>query len=123
MAIRRVEGQRLDVILQRLRESDVPASIPGVEDFPVIAKKETTEREAQQSSTESLLIDFIMPIISDPGIFQDNRAILLLEYLRDDVLPHLDESEELTSLATQVIDDEIARHDLVREKRQSGIAA
>ncbi len=121
MSIRRVEGQRLDVVLQKLRENDKPPAILDIQEIPEF--RGTSDRLKQETPLESLLIDFIMPIVSDAGIFQDSQAIMLLEYLRDDLLPNLDESEELTSLATQIIDDEIARHDLIRERRQSGIAS
>lgn len=117
----RIEGQRLDVVLQRLRENNEPSTIADIADFePLI--KERTHRPVTEGSAESLITDFIMPIITSPEIFQDNNAIMLLEYLRDDVLPFLSENEELTSLALKVIDDEIARHDFVRERRHIGIA-
>lgn len=121
MSVRRVEGQRLDIVLQKLRESDKSASVLDLQEIPEFVK-DSTNRAVHESSLETLLIDFIMPIVSDAGIFQDSQAIMLLEYLRDDLLPYMDDNEDLTSLATQIIDDEIARHDLIRERRQAGIA-
>lgn len=122
----RVEGQRLDVVLQRLKESDKPSSVLDIHEIPEFDAELADDFESsgseQQGSIETLLIDFIMPVVSDIGIFHDSRAIMLLEHLRDELLPYLDNNEELASLATQVIDDEIARHDLIRERRQAGIA-
>ena len=124
MSVRRVEGQRLDIVLQKLRESDKPAAIlelQEVQESPKLAK-DASGRLEQESSLETVLIDFIMPIVSDAGIFQDDRAIMLLSYLRDELLPNMDDSEELHSLATLIIDDEIARHHFVNERRQASIA-
>ncbi|MGB0087586.1 MAG: hypothetical protein WBP94_19690, partial [Rhodomicrobiaceae bacterium] len=82
-----------------------------------------SERQQPAQSSESLLIDFIMPMIGDARIFEESHTISLLQYLRDDVLPYLNGNEELTELATKVINEEIDRHKFVLEKRQSGIAA
>lgn len=118
---RRVEGQRLDIVLQKLKESDKPSSILDIHEIPEF-DAEVSDSPEQEGSIETLLIDFIMPMVSDISIFHDSRAIMLLEHLRDELLPYLDDNEELASLATQVLDDEIARHVLIRERRQAGIA-
>lgn len=120
----RIEGQRLDVVLQRLRETDAPNAVTELEQLlPPTRKKETGARPAANRSAEAQLVDYIMPLISDPSIFQDHNSIMLLEHLRDEVLPGLHDDPELTELAIRVIDDEVARHQLVRERRMSGIAS
>ena len=122
MAYPKIEGERLDLVLQRLREKGDGSSIPATDEFEALLSR-PADKATAEGSMESLLIDFIMPIIKDAGIFQENRTIMLLEQLRDKVLPQLNESTEMTQLATRVIDDEIVRYTDLRERRQAGIAA
>jgi hypothetical protein len=118
----KIEGGRLDVVLQRLRDKPDSAPIADTEEFQALLLS-SRDLPSPQDSMETALIDFIMPIIKEPGIFQEHNAIMLLEYLRDDVLPRLNETPELTRLATLVIDDEIARHTDMRDRRLAGVAA
>jgi hypothetical protein len=120
--VRRVDGQRLDVVLQKLRDRELAPEVFNREEFRTFFNKDKSDRPVSDQSPEAMLIDFIMPLISDAGIFQDNQAITLLEYLRDDVLHLISENPEVSELATKVIEDEIARHRFVHERRHSGIA-
>ncbi len=78
---------------------------------------------ATVGSPHQCIVDFVMPLISDPTVFQGSRSISILERLAADILPNLDESEELRSLAGAVIADEIARHRELLMRLHSGIAA
>jgi hypothetical protein len=78
---------------------------------------------AAAGSPHQCIVDFVMPLISDPTVFQGSRSISILERLAADILPHLDESEELRSLAGAVIADEIVRHRELLMRLHSGIAA
>jgi hypothetical protein len=125
-----IDGERLNVVLQRLRDRDEPSRVVSEELRPTFDKDAAGRRGADQdlgrgagALAEASLIDFIMPLIWDPGIFDDLETIRLLEYLRDDLLPDISENEEVAHLATKVIDDEIARHNFVRERRHAGITA
>ncbi|HLK82471.1 MAG TPA: hypothetical protein VKT99_13410 [Xanthobacteraceae bacterium] len=74
-------------------------------------------------SPHQCIVDFVMPRISDPTIFQGGRSISILEQLASEILPHLEESDELRSLAGAIIADEIARHRELLIRLHSGIAA
>jgi hypothetical protein len=74
-------------------------------------------------SPHQCIIDFVMPRISDPTVFQGGRPISILERLASDILPNLEENDELRSLAGAVIADEIARHRELLMRLHSGIAA
>jgi len=78
---------------------------------------------AAAGSPHQCIVDFVMPLISDPTLFQGSRSISILERLAADILPNLDESDELRSLAGAVIADEIARHRELLTRLYSGIAA
>ena len=73
-------------------------------------------------SPHQWIADFVMPRISDPALFQGSRSISILERLASDILPNLDESEELRSLAGAVIADEIERHRELLARLDGGIA-
>ena len=122
MAYPKIEGERLDLVLQRLREKGDGSSIPATDEFEALLSR-PADKPMAEGSMESLLIDFIMPIIKDAGIFQENRTIMLLEHLRDKMVPQWKESSETTQRVLQAIDDEIARYSDLRERRHGGIPA
>ena len=122
MAYPKIEGERLDLVLQRLREKGDGSSIPATDEFEALLSR-PADKATAEGSMESLLIDFIMPIIKDAGIFQENRTIMLLEHLRDKMVPQWKESSETTQRVLQAIDDEIARYSDLRERRHGGIPA
>jgi hypothetical protein len=74
-------------------------------------------------SPHQCIVDFVMPRISDPTIFQGDRSISILEQLAADILPNLEESGELRSLAGAIIADEIARHRELLTRIHAGIGA
>jgi hypothetical protein len=128
----RIEGQRLDIVLQRIQKSSEPSTITELEKAtsadPVPIFKDDSFGQSTDSgssfdqSAETLINDFIMPLISDAAIFQDHTLTSLLETLRDEILPTLSDETEMKELATQVIDDELARHKMIRERRLSAVA-
>jgi hypothetical protein len=122
----RPTGVRLDAVLSDLRsEESSEATASDQVSSTILAVVDQGKENSRQSEDyiESMMIDFIMPLISDPGIFQNGRVVDLLEYLQANLLSELDNREELTELAKQIIEDEIARHNLVAQRRQSEIAA
>ncbi|WP_125461599.1 MULTISPECIES: hypothetical protein [Rhodomicrobium] len=121
MKTTRIEGQRLDIVLQRIREREAPSAVLDIESTEEFGREGVFDR-LPMTSVEASLIDFIMPLISNPSIFYESNMILLLEYLRDDVLPSLDGNDELKELATKVVDEELDRHEFVREHRLASIA-
>jgi hypothetical protein len=73
------------------------------------------------ASPDQWIADLIEPRISDPARFQGGRSLSILERLASDILPNLDESEELRSLAGAIIADEIDRHRELAARIHSGI--
>lgn len=121
MSSTKIEGERLDIVLQKLREKGESTPLDGAQEFEALLNR--PGGTAAHGSIEAQLVDYIMPLISDGSIFQEHRTIRLLEHLRDDIIPGWNESPEMTDLATRVINDEINRYSDLRERRQSGIAA
>jgi hypothetical protein len=95
------------------REFEALISIPG----------RRASAAAAIRSPHQCIVDFVMPRISDPTIFQGGRSISILEQLASDILPNLEESSELRSLAGAIIADEIARHRELQTRIHAGIAA
>jgi hypothetical protein len=81
------------------------------------------QRTATPPSPHRCVADFAEPQISDPTIFQGSRPLLILERLASDIVPTLDENEELRSLAGTIIADEIERHRQLAARIHSGIVS
>jgi hypothetical protein len=122
MAHSKIEGEKLHIALQRLREKGDAPGLDALTEFEALLSQ-SSEGTSNHSSIEARLVDYIMPLVKDGSIFQENNTIRLLEYLRDEIIPQWTESPEMTRLATRVINDEITRYSELRERRQAGIAA
>ena len=138
MASRRIDGERLDGVLDRLGQraartaTDVERSgvetsgvKPSSPDMALVieavagwSRSSPTARSPHQD-----LIDFVMPRITDATVLQGGRAAAILEHLVSDILPHLADGDELRVLASAVITDEIARHRDLLTRLHAGIAA
>jgi hypothetical protein len=92
MAYPKIEGERLDVALLRLRQRGEGSSLPPVEEFEALLSR-PADKAMAEGSMESLLVDFIMPIIKDVGVLHEPRAIRTLIYLRDHLHQLLNEQE------------------------------
>jgi hypothetical protein len=125
---KKIQGERLDVVFSRLRQSEGierPDIVAPPKEFTPIGDSESVEerRAEEHDSLEADIVDFTIPRITEPGIFHASRSISLLEHFLDDLLPTLDESEELRVLAARVISDEISRQRDILDRLQAGIAA
>jgi hypothetical protein len=125
---KKIEGERLDVVLERLRQSGEAGQAgetAATDEFAAILGTAGIDerRTRDHSSLETDIVDFTIPRITEPGIFNPSKSIALLEHFLRDLLPNLDESEELRVLAARVIGDEISRQRDVLERLQAGIAA
>lgn len=122
---RKPEGERLDVVLERLRQTGEAGAAVGAEDFASILGAGGVGQRAPQhnNSLEADVVDFTIPHITEPGIFSASRSISLLQHFLDDLLPTLEESDELRVLATKLINDEISRQRDILERLQTGIVA
>jgi hypothetical protein len=121
MAYPKIQGDRLDVALQKLREKGEASPLDSVEAFEALLN--APGRTAPKGSIEAQLLDFRMPIVKDPDMFLVNNVIRGLETLLGDILPTWSDSPEMMRLATRVIEDELKRYQDLRERLQSGIAA
>jgi hypothetical protein len=88
-----------------------------IEDIAVRRRSTSAPRSPQQ-----IIADFIEPRISDPTPFQGGRSLSILERLASDIIPALDESEELRSLAGAVIAEEIELRRELARRLQDNIA-
>jgi hypothetical protein len=100
-----------------------PADQQEFETLIRITGRRAATAAAAIRSPHQCIVDFVMPRISDPTIFQGDRSISILEQLASDILPNLEESSELRSLAGAIIADEIARHRELLTRIHSGIGA
>jgi hypothetical protein len=80
-------------------------------------------RGAMPPSPHQCIADFAEPRISDPTVFQGGRPLSILEQLVSEIIPTLDQNEELRSLAGTVIADEINLHRQLAARIHSGIAS
>lgn len=115
-------GERLDAALEKMRVSGEPLAIPDAEGF-IDALTGSANDDAAEISLIAEIIECVIPRVTEPSIFRAGRPLLLLEFLRDEILPVMDESPELRDLTKKVIDDEIARQRDVLERLQSSIVA
>lgn len=142
MATRRVDGDHHDIAVANetrstrdtLSAQDPIAAIrPTVAiaapapagDLDLEAPADIDRRRAPavtRRSPHQWVADFIEPRITDPTVFQGGRSLSILEQLASDIIPNLDESEELRSLAGAIIADEIERHRELASRLHGGIA-
>lgn len=129
MAMRSIEGDRRDPGLDRVppRAAPLTLSIPPETTPPGTAAAIDSDvvgyldalvdvagrRTATPPPPHRCIAEFAEPRILDPTIFQGNHPLSILERLASDIIPALDENEELRSLAGSIIADEIERHRLL----------
>jgi hypothetical protein len=134
----KIESERLDLALD-----DIGQLAPGLaveikpsanraseatpaahEDFAAVinaAGQRATSAAAR--SPRRYIADFVMPKIFDPSVLQSERSVSILERLAANILPNLEDGEELRALAGALIADEIARHRDLLTRLHNGIAA
>jgi hypothetical protein len=93
-------------------------------DFGALIEEIANRRKSTRAprSPQQIVADFIEPRISDPAAFRGSRSLSILERLASEIIPALDESEELRSLAGAVIKEEIERHRELARRLQDSIA-
>jgi hypothetical protein len=142
MATRRVEGEHRDLTVvdnvraaldalstqdpvaqPRRPETVADPDAAGYLDFQTLVEIFGQRASAAPSrSPRQWIADFVEPVIADPALFQGGRSLSMLEYLASDIIPNLDESEELRSLAGDIIAEEIERHRELATRIYSGIS-
>jgi hypothetical protein len=136
MATRRVEGERLDVILDRLgQRSGNQAAKPQrldparagstapLEFADIVEAVAARPRPASTAPLYQDLVDFVMPRLTDSTVLHGSRSASILEHLVANILPNLTGGDELRRLAHAIIGDELARRRDLATRFQAGIAA
>jgi hypothetical protein len=135
MATRRVEGDHRDTTiantqpLARAPAVQVKPSTAAVSDsapagyLDLDGLLDSAERtsDIQSRSPQQWIAEFVEPRMTDPALLQSGRSLSLLERLASDIIPALDESEELRSLASAILADEIERHRDLAARLHGGI--
>lgn len=138
MASGRIENDRLEVALEGPgqpargqavevggRAVDPAATKPAdAQDFEAFINLNAAEEgTATSRSHRQRVADFVRPRLSDPSVLRSPRSVSILEHLVADILPQLDDGEELRALAGAIIAEEIARHRDLLSRIHAGIAA
>lgn len=118
----RSKGERLDVALEKMRAAGEAVAIPDAEGF-IEGLTGSANEDAADASLVSEIIECVIPRVTEPSIFRAGRPLLLLEYLRDEILPVMDDAPDLRELTRKVIEDEISRQRDILERLQSSIVA
>jgi hypothetical protein len=136
MATRRVEGDQRNTLIanttQPLARAPVvqvkpsPATVTdpapaGYPDFDAQVDSAQRTSDSPSRSPYQWIADFVEPRIADTALLQSGRSLSILERLASDIIPALDESEELRSLAGAIIADEIERHRELAARLHGGI--
>jgi hypothetical protein len=122
---RRVDGQRLDVILAQIaRTTTDPATRAQVEGFEALlrARYNDLRRPAFHSVREEMT-DFIMPRIGNPDIWNSSRFMDLLGHVVTQIVPSLGESDEITGIAIAIIEEEMERHRDLQDRIHQAVGA
>jgi hypothetical protein len=98
------------------------AEPPGYLEFETLVNNAVRRNLMGSRSPRQMVADFVEPWISDPTPFLGGRALSILERLASDIIPTLDESDELRALAGAIIADEIERHRELAMRLQDEIA-
>jgi hypothetical protein len=135
MATRRVEGERLDVVLEKLGQrpktqaKSLALASAGARSTVPLDFSDIVEAVAAQpmpSSTPPIyqdIVDFVMPRLTDTSVLQSGRSESILEHLVANILPHLTGGDELRQFANAIIGDELARRRDLSTRFQAGITA
>jgi queuine/archaeosine tRNA-ribosyltransferase len=135
MATRRVEGDHRNSAVANTTQPLAPqpvvqvkqsaavadAAPAGYLDFDGLVDGAQRTSDAPQRSPRQWIADFVEPRMADPVLLQSGRSLSILERLASDIIPALDEGEELRSLAGAIISDEIERHRELAARLHGGI--
>jgi hypothetical protein len=123
LVARSTQGMAVEVKPPDMADIAAPESA-GYPDFDALIEEIATRRRSTRAprSPQQIIADFIEPRISDPTPFQGGRSLSILERLASHIIPALDESKELRSLAGAVIAEEIERRRELARRLQGSIA-
>ena len=122
---RAIDRHRLDVVLaETARVTTDPATRAQIEAFESLIR--TRHRDARYlpfSSIRDEIADFVMPRVGNSGIFNSARYMEILGCVIEQVLPSFDESDEISAIATAVIEEEMERHRELQERIYQALGA
>lgn len=104
-----VDRQRLDRALTEAGKRADPVSRAQIEAFEAALRTRRRGSLAHGASLRSEIDQLTMPEITDPGIFGNERTMTLLEHIIESVLPALDTTEDVASIAKAMLEEEIDR--------------
>jgi hypothetical protein len=136
MTNRKIQNDHLAEVIEAFRQrASEPVSSPGIgapEPAPhtvadaFATSAPTVDHRAAVTATQSLrqaIAEFVKPKISNPSLLHGTRTTLILEQLVNDILPMLEGSEELRTLASTVLEDEMGRRQELASRIHTGLAA
>jgi hypothetical protein len=122
---RLIDRQRLDVVLaETARTAPDAATRVQIEAFESLLR--TRYKDARRLPFDSVreeISDFIMPRIGNPGIFNSARYMEILGDVIARILPSMGESDEISGIAINVIEEEIERHREVQDRIYQALGA
>jgi hypothetical protein len=109
---RQIDRHRLDVVLAQMeRTTTDPATRAQIQAFEsLIRARHKDWRRPDFASMREQLIDFIMPRVGNTGILHGVRYTEILSHVVEEVLPSLEENDEIIAIATALIEEELERH-------------
>lgn len=100
-----IARRRLDDVV-RARGRPQGANEATYSDFP--GSDAFRPSAANGKSLDEMLLDFVMPTVSEPAILR--RSVSILQHCVAHLIPDLEGGEQLRSLAEKLMQDEIERH-------------
>jgi len=110
------ERQRLDRALAEAGRRADAVSRAQIEAFEAALRIRRRGSTSQGASLRREIDELTMPEISDPGIFNAPRTMALLDHVIDAILPSLDTSEDVASIAKAMLREEIDRRRDLEER-------
>jgi len=122
---RLIDRQRLDVVLaETARTAPDPTTRAQIEAFESLLRTRYKDsRRLPFDSVREEISDFIMPRIGNPGIFNSARYMEILGDVIAHILPSMGESDEISGIAINVIEEEIERHREVQDRIYQALGA
>jgi hypothetical protein len=118
-----IDRQRLDRALTEAGKRADPVSRAQIEAFETALRVRRRGSLTHGASLRSEIHHLTMPEITDPGIFGNERTMNLLDHVINNVLPTLDTTEDVASIAKAMLEEEIdRRRDLQARMDEEGSA-
>ena len=112
-----IDRRRLDVVLTEIsRTTQDPVTRAQVEGFEALIRTRHKDWRRSAQTVGEEIADFVMPRIGNWSILGSPHYVEILTDVVDRVLPSFGESDEITEIATAVVEEEIQRHRELRDR-------